>query len=235
MNRRRRFLIALILATTTQGVVVGAEQEFVALFDGETLDGWTIQSKGRDANTASSLFSVVDGAILIDSSGEKKGPDAWLVSNEDFDNFVLRMQLQIDRDGPKGNSGVQIRSRYQRGRMVGPQIDIHPGGPRRTGMVYSMTPGAGGWFFNKPPSPEQFKFFYANEGDGWNDLEITADGTKLKAVLNGVTVMAWDGSAVLDNEVHRKFDVGMSGILAFQIHGGQEVRIRVKNIRIKRL
>ena len=62
-----------------------------------------------------------------------------------------------------------------------------------------------------------------------------ADGPKLKAVLNGVTVMDWDGAGVLDNEAHRKANVGTKGILALQVHGGQEVQLRVKDIRIKPL
>jgi hypothetical protein len=102
-------------------------------------------------------------------------------------------------------------------------------------MVYSMTPGAGGWFYNKQPPADKFKFVYADEGDGLNDLEITADGMKLTAILNGVTVMEWDGSGVLDNEAHRKWNVGTKGVIAVQVHGGQEVRLRLKDIRIKPL
>ena len=82
---------------------------------------------------------------------------------------------------------------------------------------------------------EGLKFFYADEGDGWNDLEITANRMQFKSVLNGVTVMQYDGSGVLDDELHKSHNVGTKGVIGFQIHSYQELKLRFKDIRIKEL
>ena len=79
------------------------------------------------------------------------------------------------------------------------------------------------------------KFLYADEGDGWNDLEISAQGMKIKSVLNGVTVVDYDGTGVLDDELHKKINVGVKGMIGLQIHSNDELKLRFKDIRLKRL
>ena len=58
---------------------------------------------------------------------------------------------------------------------------------------------------------------------------------KLKAVLNGVTVMEYDGTGVLDNEAHKTRNVGIKGIIALQMHRGDELKIHFRDIRVKEL
>jgi hypothetical protein len=70
------------------------------------------------------------------------------------------------------------------------------------------------------------KFYYCDQGDCWNELEITAQDTLLRVVLNGVVVTHYDGQGVLNDAVHREHRVGMRGIIALQIHRGDELRIR---------
>jgi hypothetical protein len=74
-----------------------------------------------------------------------------------------------------------------------------------------------------------------DQGDGWNDLEITAKGMRIKSVLNGVTVVDYDGSDVLDDEVHKQHRVGTKGPIGLQIHANDELKLRFKDIRIKEL
>ncbi len=222
-----------------------AEPGFVPLFDGHSLDGWQIKCKPADRPAAEGFWKVEEGAIVADSLGHKGHDYVWLVTKREFGDFVLRLRFQVER-GLKGNSGIQIRSRYdeQAGYLDGPQIDIHPPGPWRTGMVWDETRGVQRWLYPEVPKGQWvdpsmtvkgFKFFYADEGDGWNDLEITAEGTRLRAVLNGVTVMELDGRGVLDDAVHRQRKVGLRGHIALQIHKGDEVNIRFKDIRVKPL
>jgi len=116
--------------------------------------------------------------------------------------MAAAVQWQAFRDSP-GNSGVQMRSRYDdaAGYMDGPQVDINPPGPWRTGMIWDETRGSGRWLYpdvprgkwvNETMAAPGLRFLYSD--DGWNDLEITAVGMKLRAVLNaepdslGVTV-----------------------------------------------
>jgi hypothetical protein len=134
-----------------------------------------------------------------------------------------------------GNSGIQIRSRYnaETGWMEGPQIDLNPPGPELTGKLWNEGPGPHRWLSNET-IPGQ-KFYYADQGDGWNDLEITAKGTRIQSVLNGVTVVDYDGAGVLDDELHRKLNVGLRGMIGLQIHSHDELKLRFKSIRIRPL
>ena len=58
---------------------------------------------------------------------------------------------------------------------------------------------------------------------------------KIKTVLNGVTMVDYDASGVLDDELHRQHNVGTKGLIALQIHSFQELKLRFKDIRIKTL
>jgi len=147
---------------------------------------------------------------------------------------VLRLRLQVPR-GVRGNSGIQIRSRYnpKTGWMHGPQIDINPPNPQLTGKLWNEGPGPHRWLSNEPV--KGLKFYYADQRDGWNDLEITARGMKIQVVLNGVKVVDYDGSGVLDDAEHKKANVGTRGVIGLQIHSYHELKLRFKDIRIKEL
>ena len=109
-------------------------------------------------------------------------------------------------------------------------------------MIWDETRGSQRWLW--PPVPKGKwvdksmarpgrTFRYAGESPAWNDLEITCRGTRMQAVLNGVTVMEYDGAGVLDDALHRQRGVGMRGHIALQIHRGDRLRIRFKEIRIR--
>jgi len=233
----------LIAAVQVMAEEDEVEEEWTSLFDGKSLAGWTVKCKPADRDKA--FWRVDEGTILADSMDVKKHGYVWLVSDREYADFVLRLRFQPYRDSP-GNSGVQVRSRYDdKARYLdGPQVDIHPPGPWRTGMVWDETRGSKGWIW--PPVPEGkwvdksmarpgHTFYYSDQDPAWNDFEITCRSSRLEAVLNGVTVMEYDGSGVLDDAVHRKRNVGMRGHIALQIHRGDRLRIRFKDIRIREL
>jgi len=235
---------AALIAKAVHAALTGkGGADWQSLFDGKSLDGWVVKCKPRDRERG--FWKVADGAIQADSMGAKGHDYVWLATAKEYGDFVLRLKFQAFRDS-KGNSGVQIRSRYDEaaGYLDGPQVDIHPAGPWRTGMIWDETRGSQRWLYppvpkgkwvNKGMAVDGLKFVYSDEGEGWNDLEITADGLKLKAVLNGVTVMDYDGKGVLDDEVHRARRAGVKGVIALQIHRGDQLRIRFKDIAIREL
>jgi len=217
-----------------------SEAPWASLFNGKDLAHWAVKCKPKDRERK--FWRVENGAILADSL-EAKGHDyVWLYSRKEYGDFILRLRFQVSRTS-KGNSGVQVRSRYddKAGWLDGPQVDINPAGPWRTGMIWDETRGSKRWLFPKVPkgkwvnpsmAPKDIVFHYADDSKDWNDLEIVALGTKLGASLNGRTVMDWDGQGVLDDETHRRHAVGMTGHLALQIHRGDRLRIRFKDLRI---
>jgi hypothetical protein len=177
---------------------------------------------------------VDGGTILADTVGRREHFYILLATNKEYGDFVLRLRIRTYR-GVTGNSGIQIRSRYnpQTGWMLGPQIDIDPPGRTNTGKLWNEGPGQHRWLSNE--NIKGFKFFYADEGDGWNDMEITCKGMHIKSVLNGVTVVDYDGSGVLDDELHKQHGVGTKGVIGLQIHANDELKLRFKDIRIKEL
>lgn len=66
-------------------------------------------------------------------------------------------------------------------------------------------------------------------------MEITAKGTGIKSVLNGVTVVDYDGAGVLDDELHKKHKVGMKGVIGLQLHSYHQLKLRFKDIWVKLL
>jgi len=58
---------------------------------------------------------------------------------------------------------------------------------------------------------------------------------RIKTVVNGMTRTDWDASGVLDNPAHLRHNVGRSGHFALQLHSGDELKIRFKDIELRRL
>lgn len=220
-----------------------ADPAWTPLFNGTDLAGWHVA--GRPEDVAKGFWRVADGAIEADSMGRKGHDYVWLLSDGEYGDFELELQFQAFRDSP-GNSGVQLRSRYDEEAFFldGPQVDIHPRGPWRTGMIWDETRGSSRWLW--PPvakgrwvdesmAVSNRVWRFSDEGDGWNRLAVRAAGTHLRAELNGVAVMDWEGAGVLDDEVHRGRRVGLRGHLALQIHRNDELHIRFREVRIREL
>ena len=71
----------------------------VALFDGKSLDAWTVQHKDRPMG-----WRVEDGVM----TNEPKANN--IVSKEQFQDFRLEAEYKVS---PKGNSGIYLRGRYE--------------------------------------------------------------------------------------------------------------------------
>ncbi|MEI7729623.1 MAG: serine hydrolase [Verrucomicrobiota bacterium] len=219
-------------------------EEWMSLFNGKDLTGWTVQCQPKDRGSV--FWSVESGAILCDSIGRKNHNYVWLVSEQEFADFEMRLKFQAYADSP-GNSGLQFRSRFDDtvsgGWMNGPQVDIHP--PKamswRTGLIYDETREERRWIFPSLPDsrmrpelePQRHLFKYAD--DGWNELTLICRGTRVTTLVNGIVRTDWQGAGVLDNLAHQKHNVGRSGHFALQLHSGDELKIRFQDIQVKKL
>ena len=238
------YLISLLLVI---GIGQTPGQGWVPLFDGNSLDGWHVACIEKDKGKE--YWKVVDGTIECNSMGDPDHDYVWLCTDKEYDNFELKLKFRVFREN-KGNSGVQVRSRYDRspdaprgGWLDGPQVDIHPKGPWRTGLIYDETRGARGWIYPVNPGSginedlvdHQVKFEFADEGDGWNDMHIICQGTHIKTMVNEVVVCDRDFKGILDSEAHKKRNVGLRGCIALQLHNKGQVHIRFKDIHIKEI
>jgi hypothetical protein len=169
----------------------------------------------------------------------------WLLTGGEYSDFELRLKVQTFSDS-QGNSGVQLRSRYddEAGWLDGPQVDINPPGPWRNGFIYDETRGAQIWvspIVGKPSvakpedAPKGWNWAHADQNDAWNDVTIICRGTRIETIVNGVTITDYDGAGHLDDENHRQRNVGLKGHIGLQIHPGGPLRIRFKDIRLRQL
>ncbi|MBP8260210.1 MAG: DUF1080 domain-containing protein [Verrucomicrobia bacterium] len=219
--------------------------DWIALFNGRDLEGWTVRCQPGDESRE--FWRVEDGTILCDSVGRKDHNYVWLMSDAEFSDFELRLKFQAYRNST-GNSGLQFRSRYDAsargGWLDGPQVDIHPVPPAtwRTGFIYDETREEKRWVhpsqrdarMDPAYRPARHVFKFSDEGDGWNELVLICDGMKVRTEVNGVVVTDWNGAGVLDSADHVRHGVGRTGQFALQLHAGDELRMRFKDIRVRR-
>jgi hypothetical protein len=192
----------------TPAVGALSEQErgegFVPLFDGKSFDGWWILGENKRG------FAVEDGAIKWQTLGGRA-----VYTRDRYDNFVLRLEWQINK---KGNSGIYLRApRAGRQSKIGMEFQLQgdagePVTNQTSGALYSVL------------APRVNAGKPAGE---WNTVEITLNGPVLKAVLNGEVVqdVNFDQNEELRPRLRR-------GFIGLQDHG---TYVAFRNIRIKKL
>ncbi len=210
-----------------------AEEGWVSLFDGKTLDGW------KKSTVGSAEYSVVDGAIkglTVEGS-----PNTFLLSEKQYGDFELQFEVKVH---DKLNSGVQIRSREkteadieppkdgkkkknnQLGRFFGPQVEIEAS-PGQSGFVYGEATGRG-WI--SPEPGEGAKHDYLKNGE-WNQYRIVAKGDTIEVWINGNHV-----TKLTDAEIYKTHPKGHIGL---QVHGIKKETgpfdVYWKNLKIREL
>lgn len=210
---------ALTVAVTAATFTQAPEPGFTSLFDGKTLNGWTLVGKRGEG------YGVKDGVLYCAEGGGGK-----LITDKEYADFVLRFEFRMPPGG--ANNGLGIRTpREGDAAYVGMELQIldeaaalsGKWGPLRDaqyhGSVYDVVPARRGAM--KP----------AGE---WNVQEVTARGRHITVVLNGQTILDTDLSSVKDPDVLKKHP-GLqraSGHIAFLGHNDY---IEFRNIRIKEL
>jgi putative heme-binding domain-containing protein len=237
-----REIIEALLAGVEPMVFV-PEPGFRKLFDGRTLAGW----EGRPG-----FWAVEDRAIVGRTTKENplRGNTFLFAQaagkNLIVDDFELRLSYRITADNNAGfaNSGIQYRS-HDRGGFVaaGYQADFEAG-PMFSGILYDEAGGAGG---RGIMAGRGEKVTWTSDGkkevtgrlgssreiqakikkDDWNDYTVIARGNHIQHFINGVPTVD-----VFDDTESKRLD---SGILALQLHAGEPMTVRFKDIRIKSL
>ncbi|MDP6929381.1 MAG: DUF1080 domain-containing protein, partial [Planctomycetota bacterium] len=192
--------------------------DFVPLFDGKSLDGWT-QRGGK------ALYAIKDGAIL--GTAVPGTPNSFLCTDRDYGDFVLEYEFLVH---PKLNSGVQIRSHslqaYRNGRVHGYQVEIDPDVDRNrmwTAGIYEEA--RRGWLNDLAANEPARKAFKPEQ---WNAVRVRAVGDSIKTWLNGVPAADLVDSMTL------------SGFIGLQVHSigkktGGPFTVSWRNLRIKDL
>jgi len=216
MKTSLRYLALTFLSAAM--VWAAAEEGFIPLFDGKTLNGWTLFDKGRKGRG----YIVENGMLVCPQDGGGN-----LLTDREFSNFIFRFEFRME---PGGNNGVGIRAPLA-GDIAysGMEIQILDHGHEKYKGWLKPTQRHGAVYDMIPPIAEALK-----PAGEWNSEEIRADGRRIKVTLNGVLITDADLDTVKDPAVLKKHPgaARTSGRIGFLGHGS---RIEFRNIRVKPL
>ena len=232
MSHRKIYCLMIVLIVSASISLAGQRQqdEWVLLFDGKTLNGWSIHS-------GFAKYQVEDGAIV--GTTVKGSPNSFLCTDREYGDFILEFEVLLD---PKLNSGVQIRSKIAEAekvfvfsgpdgkpenrvappdRVYGYQVEIATEKSGSSGSIYDEARRA---FMlastrSDPAASKAFK-------DGqWNKFRIECKGDSIKTWINDVPC------------IDLRDGMTLRGIIGLQVHGvgndDSAYQVRWRNIRIK--
>lgn len=200
---------ALLLAPQTIPRLA-AQDGWVSLFDGKTLDGWKV---GENAST----FRVEDGALVV------FGPRAHLyymgpVNDHVFTDFEWKAEVMTF---PGANSGMYFHTEYQEGGwpQKGYEVQVNNShtDPIRTGSLYNIAN-----VMNTAPARD-------NE---WFTQHIIVRGRTVTIRVNGKTTVEYTEPADVTRPADMKGRLIDKGTFAIQGHDPKS-RVHYRNIMVK--
>ncbi|MCA1756634.1 MAG: DUF1080 domain-containing protein [Bacteroidales bacterium] len=192
------------------------EDGFVSLFNGYDLDNWTGNKNA---------YSADNGTIVV---RPQEGSGGNLYTEREYDDFNFRFDFQLT---PGANNGLGIRTPITGDpAYVGMELQILDNtAPVYAGLepyqyhgsVYGVIPARRG---------------YLNPVGEWNSQEVIVEGTRIRVILNGTTIVDGDISdAIRNGTMDHNEHPGLlrdRGHIGFLGHGSV---VRFRNIRIKEL
>lgn len=190
------------------------DQGFEPIFNGKDLSGWT---------GAVDDVEVKDGAMQC-----KPGRHGNVFTEGTYDNFVVRFEFKLP---PGGNNGLAIRAPISNDDLayIGMELQVlDDSAPKYAdlheyqfhGSLYGLAPAARG---------------YLRPVGEWNYQEVTVEGDRVNARLNGFEILNVDLDEARQKPVDGKEHPGAfrtTGHLGFC---GHRDPVAFRNIRVKRL
>jgi 3-keto-disaccharide hydrolase len=189
--------------------------KWINLFDGKTLNGWK-----RGAGNAE--YHVENGAIV--GTTVMPSPNSFLVTEKEFDNFVLELDAKID--DTTSNSGIQIRSHFDpsanngQGKVYGYQYELDPSSRRWTAGIYDE--GRRDWLYPLSLNHDAQNAFKLGE---YNKIRVECFAHTIRTWING------EPAAMLVDTFDKK------GFIGLQVHAVSKAedagkKVYFKNIRL---
>jgi hypothetical protein len=237
------FLVCTIIACNSTKTTMSStnnsaanDEGWVNLFDGKTTNGWHSYGKSSPGEA----WKVENGVLHLDGASKKEGKGGGdLVTNDEFENFHLKLEWKIS---PKGNSGIIFYvqddiAKYPSTYNSGPEYQVLDNGTPITpghsdAKLYTHRAGD---LYDLLASKEAVKV--AGE---WNAVEIVANKGKLDFYMNGVHSLSttmWNDNwkqmiAISKFKDMANFGTFKKGKIALQDHGDD---VWYRNIRVKKL
>ena len=155
---------------------------------------------------------VEDGDLVCENGSDNEY--GYLSTDEYYNDFILTLEYKQESNG---NSGVFFRSTLDGIIINGWQVEISPPG-HDTGGIYESY--GRGWLIK----PDPIKDKSLKYGD-WNSMKIMVKGDNVKTWLNGVEMIHINDQKIGEGK----------GSIALQIHAGDDVKVRWRNIKLEKL
>lgn len=186
-------------------VINTSAQGWIQLFNSKNLDGWTAYGTEK---------WYVENSELVCESGPDKGY-GYLGTKDQYKNFDLKLEFKQEANG---NSGVFFHSSFEGTIVSGWQAEVAPPG-HSTGGIYESY--GRGWLI-KPSDNKDTKYLKMND---WNAMRIKVTGNTVTTWLNGNKMIS-----LTDDKIGSK-----TGQIALQIHDGGGIKVRWRNLKVKKL
>jgi hypothetical protein len=199
--------------------------EWIQLFNGKNLDGWTPKIKGHDlGENFANTFRVEDGLLKVAYEKDKytkfKGQFGHLFYNEPFSNYIVRLEYRFVGEQAAGgpawairNSGVMIHGEspatMEKNQDFPTSIEVQLLGgngkdPRSTANL--CTPGTnvvmGGKLITQHCTNSTSKTY---AGDQWVTAEIEVRGSKvIRHKIDGQVVLEYNEPQLDPADAHAK-------------------------------
>ena len=242
-----RYVLAMIVWCAVP-VLASAEDDWVALLDGDSISEWTVEGESKASFT-------YEGGIVTGQPVGHNPKNSFLCSPRLYGDFELAFSFRITP--PSLNSGVQFRSRVRDdGIVAGPQLEMETENPANIPFMkrwvypvlvrltsnpwrprYWATAGVYGegldmgWIYPGVAGGDANTFAEDGERltkpDGWNEVRLQAEGPHVRTWLAGEP-RADFSYAPIDEP----------GLICLQVHGGAyedptQFKIEWKDLRIR--
>ena len=214
---KRFFILTALIATI---ILTGCTSDgWIALFDGETMDGWKASENAES-------WQIEDSALVT------RGPISHLfyigdVNDHDFKNFEFTADVKTT---PGSNSGIYFHTQYQESgwpsagyeaQVFNSSPNIEPGAyveRKLTGSLYAVR--------NIWKTPVR--------NDEWFNYRIVVQGKTIRTYINGALMVDYTESEAQDRPEDTGGRMLSSGTFALQCHDPESV-VYYKNIKVKPL
>ena len=221
---------------TSKTVDAPQQEEWVALFDGETMNGWH-QYNGEGVGEE---WTVENGVMTFEPKENRQWGDGGknIVTDKEYTNFVLSIEWKVSEAGNSGIFwGVKEDDAYGEPYVTGPEIQILDNERHPDALANPKFHQAGALYDLVQPTAD-----VCRPAGEWNHVLLTVDHTANKGsvVLNDTEIVtfplhgeAWEklvaNSKFKDWEGFGTFKTGRIGL---QDH---DDRVSFRNIKIKEL
>ena len=203
-------------AAPSEPAAAPAGEGFVRIFDGRTLDGWTLIGQTGEG------YLVEDEAIVCPPKGGGN-----LFYDEELSDFVVRLEFQLTDDS---NNGLCIRCPKTDKSLAydGMELQVINNDSERYkdietwqkhGSLYHVFPAKTGAL---KPTGE------------WNFQEVTVKGRQVTVVLNGTTILDANLDDAKDTEILAKHP-GLQRTSGYFGFLGHNEPVKFRNIELKKL